>query len=387
MESLRSQLAETQGALTERDKKFRQLRADHIENTKAWSQEKQALEARIADLEAKTLAPQNQMPSGVIGAVNQPTSPANLAMKSTENGVARKSLPTLISKKNANEDELLPITRAQMMKAEADFASLANKLDEKTKLCATLEARLALSSSAPVLELSQDEVVDRWNQLRSRISKFSQEYLDNTFDPKSISEACQRDLTALSPHWKSYTNTTGLPNFIFCAFIWRYLLRFFDIFCRAYGRDVSRKIGEVGALLWKKVPDAEFNAWRIRTAALVDSTYPVDKSLVDEVTQKILEQIEPVVEDKDASEYKTKLHNIVKEAADLSAVFDRSNFVVLMHDEPGSAHMHSFAYAANLMDMAKRLGTKGVVDLMITPSLLKKEADYSVLVKADVACG
>ncbi|KAK5630957.1 hypothetical protein RRF57_006672 [Xylaria bambusicola] len=60
----------------------------------------------------------------------------------------------------------------------------------------------------------------------------------------------------LSPHWKSYMSTPNVTSYFLRALIWRYLLRYFEVPCRAFGRDVSMKMGAVAAGLWKKIPDA-----------------------------------------------------------------------------------------------------------------------------------
>ncbi|KAI2643628.1 hypothetical protein GGS21DRAFT_497353 [Xylaria nigripes] len=357
MESLRTQLADTQSALTERDKKFRQLRAEYNSEKSAWLQEKSALEAKIARLELENLEIQRRTP------FNAPS-------------------------ENPSPDDVITMTRAQIKQAEVDYIKLVDRLSYKTRECSALEDKLALSNLALVPESSDEQIVERWNELRQRISTFSLVYLNKIFEPKLMSEACQRDLKALSPHWKTYTNTEDLPCYLFRAFIWRYLLRFFDIFCRAYGRDISKRVSEMDSILCRDALDADCNAWRIRTARLVHDVYPLDDTLVNEVTQKILESITPIMANKDAAPLKSALYDIVKKAADLSAVFDRSNFIVLMKNEPGSPLLHSFPYEEKLMDIVWTLGSKSEVDLMITPCLLKKDSDdYSVVVKAEVACG
>ncbi|KAG4217013.1 hypothetical protein PC116_g34506, partial [Phytophthora cactorum] len=51
MDALRSQLAETQGALTDKIFQVRQLRADHAAAQSAWTQQKQDFEAKLQQLE------------------------------------------------------------------------------------------------------------------------------------------------------------------------------------------------------------------------------------------------------------------------------------------------------------------------------------------------
>ncbi|KAI8623688.1 hypothetical protein F5Y19DRAFT_350769 [Xylariaceae sp. FL1651] len=390
MESLRAQLAETQGALTERDKKFRQLRADHLQAATSWADEKKELEAKIARLESENLRLLRTPPTAV-GEPIQPVTPTHRRVKSPEGTPTRKSIGHRQVWKDdvsadADGDDTVTITRTRMKQAEAQFEKMVEELAEKTRWCDALQTRLAYLKSTPVLELSDDEVVKRWNLLRERIRTLTLERLNKTISSRLVSDKCKDEFKLLSPHWKTYTSMPDMTCYLFRALIWRYLLRFFDVFCRACGRDISRKVGEVAAVLSTKTPEAEYQDWRIRTATLLHKICPIDMSLVDEITTKIFEAITPLATDTDHVALKVALHEIVKMTSELSALFDRSNFVVLMYSEPGSTLTHGFPYADKLMDMRGKLGGQGVVDMMITPSLLKKEDDYSVLVKADVVC-
>ncbi|TGJ83903.1 hypothetical protein E0Z10_g4829 [Xylaria hypoxylon] len=384
MESLRAQLAETQGALTDRDKKFRQLKADQ----NSWSQEKSTLEARIARLESENLGLKGTPPTAT-GESSKPVASARSKTQSLENTLTHKGTRnplTLKDQQDADGDETVTISRSRMKKAETQFQQMVDEVAEKTKLCESLEARLAQSSPIPILELSDDEVVTRWNQLREQIRGLSLERLNKTFSAGLVSDKYKDEFKMLSPHWKIYASTQHVTCYLFRALIWRYILRYFDILCRAFGRDISKKVGEVAAALSTKISDAEFQEWRIRTATLVDMAYSIDKTLIDETTTKILEAITPLVEETNSVALKTSLRDIVKATAELSTAIDRSRLIVLMHNEPRGSLTHGFPYTEELMDMRAKLGAQGVVDLMITPCLLKKEVEYSVLVKAEVIC-
>ncbi|KAI1424369.1 hypothetical protein F5Y12DRAFT_785359 [Xylaria sp. FL1777] len=384
MESLRTQLAEVQGALAEREKKYRQLRTEQ----KSWSEEKSAYESRIARLESENQGLRGTPPTAggdsskpVALARRSPSSP-----KVSPTGKGTETTFALKDQQDADGNETVTIKRSQMKQAEQRFEQMTNDVAEKNKRCQELAAKLAKLSPTPTLELSDDEVVLRWNQLRDQIGALSLELLSKTFPTNLVSDKYKDEFKLLSPHWKTYASTENVTSYLFCALIWRYLLRYFEVFCRAFGRDVSNKVGEVAGALSRKLPDAEFQDWRIRTAALVHKAYSIDTGLIDELVTKILGAISPLVANKTPVALEASLRDIVETAAKLSAMFDRSHFVVLMYKEPGSNLRHGFPFVGDLMDMKVKLGGHGEVDLMVTPSLLKKEAEYSVMVKAEVIC-
>ncbi|KAI0491175.1 hypothetical protein F4859DRAFT_460589 [Xylaria cf. heliscus] len=391
MDSLRAQLAETQGALTERDKKFRQLRAEHLQASTSWSEEKIKLEARIARLESENQRLKGASPA----APSEPSKPVTSTYHMTESPeitLTHKGTGirlTLTDQQDADGNDKVTISRSRMKQAEAQFEELADVVAEKTKLIEALEAKLAQSSSAPIPALSDDKIVTRWNQLRNQVRTLTLERLSQTFSAHLVPDKFKGEFKALSPHWKTYASTPNVTCYLFRGLIWRYLLRFFKTPCRSCGRDVSNKIRAAAEALSAKVSDAEYQDWRIRTATLVHKVYPLDTAFVDEVTSQIVEVITPLIPDSDDDALKAleaSLRGIVTTTAELSAAFDRSRFVVLMSNKPGSILTQGFPYVETLMDMRAKLGSQGVVDLMMTPSLLKKETEYSVLVKAEVIC-
>ncbi|KAI0525536.1 hypothetical protein F5B22DRAFT_590406 [Xylaria bambusicola] len=362
MESLRGQLAETQSALTERDKKFRQLRAEQ----KVWLEEKSSLEAKIARLESENMR-----------LLRTPPTPDDKP----------KHRISLDAQQDMEEGENVTLKRSQVKQAEKQFQQMAGELAEKTKQCDVLTAKLAQANPTSTLELSNAEAVTRWNQLRAQIRSLSRDHLGKGFAQSlPLPSKSKDEFKMLSPHWKSYTSTPNVTSYFLRALIWRYLLRYFEVPCRAFGRDISMKMSAVAAGLWKKIPDVEYHDWRIRTAALIHKAHSIDKSLIDEIVVKVQEAISPLVADTTSSILKVSIRSIVETTAKLSAAFDVSNFVVLMTNEPGGTLIHGFPYVEKLMDMKVKLGAQEMVDLMVTPSLLKRDADYSVLVKAEVVC-
>ncbi|KAI0454559.1 hypothetical protein F5B21DRAFT_234442 [Xylaria acuta] len=391
MESLRAQLAETQGALTERDKKFRQLRADHLQATKSWSGEKSILEARVLRLETENLRLKGAPPAATDDP-SKPLAPTYHKTKSPEIALTHKGTANRLALKelqDADGSDKVTISRSRMNQAEAQFEKLAVEVAEKTKLIKALEAKLAQSSPTPVLALSDDQIVTRWNQLREQIRVLSLERLNQNFSANLVSDKFKAEFKALSPHWKTYASTPNVTCYLFRGLIWRYLLRYFKTPCRACGRNVSDKVREVAEGLSAKLTDAEYQDWRIRTATLVHKVSPIDKGFLEEVATQIIEAITPLIADSNANALKAlkaSVRGIVTTTAELSAAFDRTRVIVLMSNEPGSTLTHGFPYVETLMDMRAKLGSQGVVDLMITPSLLKKESEFSVLVKAEVIC-
>ncbi|KAJ8121933.1 hypothetical protein O1611_g9972 [Lasiodiplodia mahajangana] len=363
MESLRKQLADTQGALTERDKKFRKLRDDY-----------KKLEAKIAGLEAE-----NRTLKGIVNGTTTSPTQNNTGNSLKWNGT-----------KEADGDDKVTISGSRMKQAETQFQQMANELAEKNKLCEKLQNKLVLSSLIPVTELSEEAVKTRWVQLRDQIRTLSSNYLNKPFSASLVSDNYKHEFGMLSPHWKTYTSTPNLTGYLFRALIWRYLIRYFEVPCRAWGRDTSMKIAEVAEPMSKKISEQnlqpEFQEWYIRTAALLHKVCPIDKRLIEEITKKIAEATTSQAEGIDPVAFRTSLSSIVTAAAELGAILDRSYFIVLMYDEPGSTHTHGFPCVPELMDTIMKLGSPGVVDLMVTPSLLKRDPKYSVIEKAEVIC-
>lgn len=386
MESIRAQLAFTQGELTERDTKFRQLKVEHRQAEKSWSDEKSTLEARIALLEAENQKLRSASPEAA-GESNKRISPRRLKSSSPDGSPIRMGdWLAMDGQEETNGVDKVTVPRSQIKQAEAQFNKMTEEVAKKTKLCKALEMQLAQSGQAPAPGLNDEEAVIRWNQLRDQIRVLSLEHLNTTFSSSLVSDKYKDEFKLLSPHWKTYTSTPSVTSYLFRALIWRYILRYFVVPCRACGREVSKKVGETAQVLLPKLSDAEYQDWCIRTATLVHKVYPIDKSLVDELAGKIAEAVIPLVAEADSVAIRASLQSIVTAAAELSAVFDRSRVVVLMHDQPGSTRTHGFPFADKLMDLRAKLGSQEVVDLMITPTLLKKDADYSVLVKAEVTC-
>ncbi|CAJ2507643.1 Uu.00g088290.m01.CDS01 [Anthostomella pinea] len=401
MESLRRQLAETQGALTERDKKFRQLSVEHREALQTWELEREAYETRVRQLEAENQRLRRTPPNAKANAGGDTRQPRPPTRPQTQSGARSPSeSPTRRAKERkevrsggstpiaAAGNETVTITRSRMQEIDSQYQQVTTKLAEKTKLCEVLRTKLQANTlkTVPAFELTDEQVITRWNLLSERIRKLTLVRLNAQIPADLVSDKARKEFNQLSPNWKAYISRQALTCYLLRALIWRYLMRFFDVFCRAWGRDISNTVVEVSALFTSKISEDEHKDWRIHTAALIDKIYHINPSIVDEYTTNVFEAINPFAAGTDTDGLKTSVREIVQMAAELSAKFSRSRFVVLMSDEPGSALTQGFPYKEATMEMQGKLGTQAMVDLMITPCLLKKEYDYSVLVKADVTC-
>ncbi|KAK5630958.1 hypothetical protein RRF57_006673 [Xylaria bambusicola] len=148
MEALRGQLAETQGALTERDKKFRQLRAEQ----KVWLENKSTLEAKIARLESENMRLQrtpptpDDKPSKSEASTHHTTESLKmfLTRKSTEHRF------TLNGQRDADEEDVT-LKRSQVKQAEKQFQQMAGELAERTNQCDALTAKLAQANPTSTL--------------------------------------------------------------------------------------------------------------------------------------------------------------------------------------------------------------------------------------------
>ncbi|KAI1171469.1 hypothetical protein F4777DRAFT_565448 [Nemania sp. FL0916] len=358
MESLRNQLGETQEALTERQKQLREVRVEFSEARKSWAAEKEALEHRASRAELSSAK-------------------FSRVAKFTTTPETPKDPPP---QRNIEESpDMVTIPRSQMKQAEARY-------EEKKKQCSALEAQLARLRPMPTIGLSDDQIVARWNELRDRIRSLSVEYLSKTFAPAQIADKAKEEFALLSPHWKSYANEATLASYLFRALLWRYVLRYFDTFCRPWGRDISGKLAGMAERMSKLAPSAEYQDWRIRTANLIFKAYPIDQALINETTEKIGGATMLFMASANIADMKEELRTIVAAVAELSALFQRSQFEILMYDKPGGTLRHGFPFNEELMDMKVKLGKMEVVDLLVTPSLLKREDDYKVVVKAEVTC-
>ncbi|KAI1654052.1 hypothetical protein F4813DRAFT_232711 [Daldinia decipiens] len=395
MEALRSQLAETQGALTDKILQVRQLRADHAAALNTWTQQKQNFEAKLQQLEdeIRRLRQTNEVSEG---------GGKLLCNKGNGQRAKKVSLASLLGDDDElvgdnpvareGDDETVVITRSQMKDIESKFENITNKLAEKTKLCESLQQQLlhvrrGSFGAADARDITDDQITKRWENLRNKIRTLSLDRFNETIQPKLVPDKSKVEFEHLSKHWKTYMTNGDLTCYIFRALIWRYLYTcLLSKYCRVWGKEYGDVATKLGRLFVTKMPDAEFELWRIHTAQLLNKACDPDPAVVSDVTKKILEATTLFATGIDTETLTKSLTEIVTSAAEISTILARSRYLALMADKPGSDRTRGFAYQAATMDVRSHLGTKTIVDMMISPCLLKKEADYVVLVKADVIC-
>ncbi|KAI1645105.1 uncharacterized protein F4817DRAFT_194708 [Daldinia loculata] len=392
MEALRSQLAETQGALTDKILQVRQLRADHAAAQNTWTQQKQNFEAKLQQLEdeIRRLRQTNEASEG---------SEKLLRRKGNGQRAKRVSLDSLLDDEpvgnnpvaREEDDETVVITRSRMEDIESKFEIITNELTEKTKLCESLQQQLHVRrgsfDAADARDITDDQVMERWENLRDKIRTLSLDRFNETIQPKLVPDKSKVEFEHLSKHWKTYMTNGDLTCYIFRALIWRYLYTcLLSKYCRVWGKEYGDVATKLGRFFLTKMSDAEFEAWRIHTAQLLNKACEPDPAVVSDVTKKILEATTLFATGIDTEALTKSLTEIVTSAAELSTILARSRYLALMADQPGSDRTRGFAYQAATMDVRSHLGTKTIVDMMISPCLLKKDADYVVLVKADVIC-
>ncbi|KAI0885156.1 uncharacterized protein GGS22DRAFT_162900 [Annulohypoxylon maeteangense] len=395
MESLRHQLSETQDALHKKTSQFRDLRAKHTEELNEWKQEKISFDATLRRLEAEVL--QLRQGNGATGSSAKllPT-PATEGMKNVGGGLNPK--PTLINEGittsakvgGGGDDETVVISRSRMREAEEKFEKLKEELAEKTKLCESIQRRFpppSCSVRVPEFSITDDVLIVNWEKLRSMIRALTLEKLNQPIQPKLVPEKARSEFEALTRHWKSYVGNEKLTCYIFRALIWRYL---HTCLLRKHWQVWGKEHGDAGVnlanLFLNKASDDEYHAWRVHTLRLMHQTCKPDPGIMNDVTNKIVEATKLFATGDDTDDLKKKLSEIVAAAAEFSSIFGRSHYQTLMTDKPGSQLNYGFPYKPETMDVKGKLGTHTIVDLMVTPCLLKKDPDYAVLVKAEVIC-
>ncbi|KAI1138867.1 hypothetical protein F5Y05DRAFT_382658 [Hypoxylon sp. FL0543] len=391
MESLRKQLAETQGALHEKIAQVRQLRVDQAATLTTWTQEKQSFEAKLQLLEdeLRQLRHENQVAHEASGKASQTQEDGK---DNESSSVASILMGEGMEVTLAGGEESVVIARSRIQDVESRFQDVTNQLAEKTNLCDFLQRQIEEQGGnvkIPNLPgVTDDLVVARWDKLRGQIRALSLAKFNTVIQPKLVPERSKREFEHLSTHWKSYLTGEKLTCYIFRALIWRYLHTcIFKKFWRIWGKEYTENAAELAGLFASKATGAtDFQDWRIHTARLFHKICTTDPKLTGAVTSKIFEATLPFATGSDDEGLKKALLEIVAAAVDLSSLFARSQYMALMSDKPGSDLTRGFPYGDATMDVKGTLGEKSIVDLMVTPVLLKKEAEYFVLVKAEVIC-
>ncbi|KAI0381749.1 hypothetical protein F5Y04DRAFT_254271 [Hypomontagnella monticulosa] len=385
MDSLRTQLADTQGELTKKTLQVRQMRVDHRTALNTWTNEKrdfaeklQQLENEVKQLRQSNVAgaklPCTREDAKQIGVTSYFPAPISEGVGVTRGG-----------------DDKVVVSRSWMQEVEAKFKNVANELVEKNKLCEDLQRRLQAQDggfkAVDSCAFTDDQIIARWQKLRADIRMLSMARFNDRILPKQVPDKGRQEFEHISPHWAAYMTSGHLTSYIFRALIWRYLYTcLFDKYCRVWGKEHGDAATKLAGLFSSKAPDTEFQDWRMHTARMFHKVCAPDQSVVNDVTNKILNAITNFATGTDTEALIKSVADIVAAAAEMSTILARSRFLVLMSDEPGSTRTHGFPFKGALMEAKGNIGTTLVVDMMVSPCLLKKEADYSVLVKAEVFC-
>ncbi|KAI1462285.1 hypothetical protein F4805DRAFT_410073 [Annulohypoxylon moriforme] len=396
MESLRHQLAETQDALHKKTSQFRELRAKHTEELNDWKKEKIGFDVKLRQLEAE-IQQLRQENRGTGNSAKLPPTPLREIENLGGGGGALNPRSTLndggtvtTAKARGNDEETVTISRSRMQDAEEKYEKMKEDLAEKTKLCESIQRRFpppSCSVRVPEFDITDDELIVRWERLRGLVRTLSLEKLNQPFAAKSVPEKSRSEFEALTKHWKSYVGNEKLTCYIFRALIWRYLN---TCLLRKYWKVWGKEHGEAGinlaSLFSTKASDDEYQAWRVHTLRLLHQTCKPDPGLLDEVTNKILEATKLFATGTDVEELRKELSEIVAAAADFSTILGRSHYQTLMTDKPGSQLNYGFPYKPETMEVKGKLGSHSIVDLIVSPCLLKKDPDYIVLARAEVIC-
>ncbi|KAI1776201.1 hypothetical protein F4818DRAFT_413382 [Hypoxylon cercidicola] len=368
MESLRKQLHETQGALHEKAALFRKLKVEQAEAVATWQADKQVYEAKIRNLEAE----------------NQ-----RLRLLKKDRLQDERKSPIPDRPVLGGDAETVVFTRSQMREADFKYRYIKDQLAEKTKLCEDLERQLqaqggGLRAAILPADLSEDQVVASWKKLGEQIRDLSTKKFNI---PQMISTSEEQGYVQLSTHWRAYISRIDLSGYLMQALLWRCLYTsLFEKYCRVWGREYGNTAAKLGGFFMNKVSDAEFQNWRMLTGAMFDKACEIDATVVNDTEIRTYETVSRFTTGTESEAIKKALHEIITTAVELSVIFARSQFVPLMADKPGSILTRGFAVQEATMEVKGKYGAGTAVDLMVSPCLLKKDADYSVLVKAEVIC-
>ena len=427
MEALRKQLADVQGYLTERDRKYRAMHQEKLSNEEAFRQQVKDLTARNEELATK-----------------------NDRLKA-ENDQLRRSVNS-----NGGDDKMI-LTRHQRDQLEYRFQKANSDLSAKTKLCAALQLQieqlerergvvavpgtpatpstptpapnnvaLSLIPAPASPGVAESHVVALFTTLRERIRGVSRTRFSDSTPVDRIPESSRDELDQLSGKWRTYyakkldaptnnNNNNGnhandvnggsgsiMVSYLMRALIWRYVhSALFMKPGRVWGQDARSALRVLGMLLAPPgLPEAEYQAWRTGTGALLHkaSCGSADAGVIDVVTRQILDATRHFVAGGESPDQLQRqlahdLREIVAVAADLAAIFARSGYETIMADKPDSTLTRGFAFHEPVMEIKARVGAAmdgvpPIVDMMITPCLFRKSdnGEYTVISKAQVVC-
>lgn len=445
MEALRKQLGETEGHLQDRDKKYRELNATFKASTREWADrvveleaaikalrgQNAALEARNGELDSKVVELQRQMRTQS----PQQTPPAGGLIITPENKRAMEAKYQKVKDRLAEaerraeelEEQLysqqrpkkelaspVKIPRQKDATGQQDDAGQATNGDGKNDIGAQPVSPITPTAGDDVAgkgsvvpNVTRDEVLYCFGQVRQCIRQVSIEFFSDPLDPSALAEIPAQHATILeklSPNWKSFlTDDGGFTSYIFRALIWRYLDEFlFKKPESVWGADILQALALITARMTASSSSAshdghkneELRRWRAQTLDLLRGPRKLgrfDDAVLTHLMQTITSSIEWYIADGEPRAQATsQITEAVRHAAQLAALIARSNFGVMMGPKPGSELIHGFAPDEKTMSVRHQLrvvpaGEVGVVDLMVTPCLIAAiDNNYSVLEKAEI---
>ncbi|KAI0166979.1 hypothetical protein GGR52DRAFT_556333 [Hypoxylon sp. FL1284] len=340
MEALRSQLHDEQGALRKKTSEYRALKWERQEERAAWSKERQAYEQKI-----KTLEESVQSLAGAMGSDRTPA-------------------------KAATGD--VTFTRGQVLQAEQKYQRVKDQLEAAQR--------------ADLVPIADGDVMSVWNELSQQIQDLS----SKKFHYPSLASNREEELySILSCRWKDYISTDGMSTYLIRALVWRFLCTgLFDKFCRAWGREQSGAALKLESYLMPEATEAEKLSWRARTGALFHKSCQIDRGVTTEVYASLCNALRYFTPSSEIESVNNLAMQIAHTAMELSTIFARSPYDILMSDKPGSSLTRGFPPRQETMEVLKRSSSDiKVVDLMFSPCLLKMEGnDYIARVKAGVIC-
>ncbi|ORY71679.1 uncharacterized protein BCR38DRAFT_417724 [Pseudomassariella vexata] len=396
----KTDLATAQSAPAEKHKTLTHRITKAMQTTSStWRSEKSALEARIHALETENTllrSTHGMFPSSP----DRRRSPHDESLsprryrKKTEELETKRNPTRWTSPHKGPKTDTMTLTRGKLEQVEQRFTDVTDELKQKKRLCGDLLLQLReIKDADPKAGSSivdETQVVQQWSRLREMIRLLTLNRFNKPIARKIISNQERNDFQTLSGHWRTYLSTEGLVGYFFRALIWQHL--YHGLFHKpgaVWGSRVKDGFHALNDMIQncERIGTDEYISWRVHTGRVLGNGFHFDAKAVGRVGEGIYDVLTRYATGVDTEALKKAVVAIVELGAQLSAVFARSRIVPLMSNEPGSLLTRGYPFNAKTMDLKGNAGKKQVVDMMITPCLLKRiDDDYSVLIKAEVIC-
>lgn len=354
------------------DKIIRQVKNERDQSRRDAAEKIKKLEAQIRQLEDEVRQLGGTPPVASPSSAHTPT------------------VPTTPESAGKTDDGKVVLTRTMVENGERRYQQLKDELLRKKVENEELSARVKdLQPGAQ--GLSDNVVVNIWDSLRSAVRLLTLERFNETQPSTRESPAeDQERLSHLSTNYYTYLTTEQTPCYLFRAMIWRQLYdHLFNDLGLAWGEQVRDSFTRMSDTLntTGQLGHTQYLDWRVHTGRAINTAFSIDDAVVETITTKIYNVMIRFASDGDTGALKSSIRDIVRLAAEMNAVFARTKAISLMSNEPNSKLTNGFDLNERTMDMKGKLFKDGVVDLMVTPCLLRWDGDdYALLVKADVVC-